>query len=159
MTDEEFLEFIKHDLKRIESDLKGFLEVYYPMLRSSWNPQNESDFIIGWLLGSKEQEYSSLYYNKHNQRMGQEFLYRIHQEITSKKQQIQKEVRTYLEEKSALFSAVSRWPSSSSCRCFCGSVLAANSSFSTMSSNIRLLSRNGSSKGLTMAVAASTWTR
>jgi len=55
MKDEDFFEFVKHDLKGIKSDLKGFLEVYYPMLRSSWNPQNESDFIIGWLLGSKEQ--------------------------------------------------------------------------------------------------------
>jgi len=64
MNDEEFFEFVKHDLKGIESDLIGFLEVYYPMLRSSWNPQNESDFIIGWLLGSKEQEYSAGYYNK-----------------------------------------------------------------------------------------------
>ncbi len=48
MKDEEFFEYIKHDLKRIESDLIGFLEVYCPMLRSSWNPQNETDFIIGW---------------------------------------------------------------------------------------------------------------
>ncbi len=101
MKDEDFFEFVKHDLKRIESDLKGFLEVYYPMLRSSWNPQNESDFIIGWLLGSKEQEYSTAYYNKHNQRLGQELLYRIHQEITRHKQQIQKEVTAYLEAKSS----------------------------------------------------------
>ena len=101
MKDAEFFEFVKHDLKRIESDLKGFLEVYYPMLRSSWNPVNESDFIIGWLLGSKEQEYSTSYYNKHSQRMGQELLYRIHQEISSYKQQIQKKVSSYLEEKSS----------------------------------------------------------
>jgi len=59
MKDEEFFEFVKHDLKGIQSDLKGFLEVYYPMLRSSWNPQNESDFIIGWLLGSKEQDHKT----------------------------------------------------------------------------------------------------
>ena len=95
MKDEEFFEFVKHDLKGIESDLKGFLEVYYPMLRSSWNPQNESDFIIGWLLGSKEQEYSTAYYHKNNQRLGQELLYRIHQEITHQKQQIQKVVTGY----------------------------------------------------------------
>ena len=100
MKDEEFFEFVKHDLKRIKSDLKGFLEVYYPMLRSSWNPQSESDFIIGWLLGSKEQEYSTSYYDKYNQRLGQELLYRIHQEITSHKQQIQEEVTAYLEDKS-----------------------------------------------------------
>jgi len=43
MKDEDFFEFVKHDLKGIASDLKGFLEVYYPMLRSSWKPQNESD--------------------------------------------------------------------------------------------------------------------
>ena len=101
MKDEEFFEFVKHDIKRIESDLKGFLEVYYPMLRSSWNPKNESDFIIGWLLGSKEQEYSNEYYQKNNQRLGQELLYRIHQEITSYKQQIKQKVMTYLEEKSS----------------------------------------------------------
>jgi len=101
MKDADFFEFVKHDLKRIESDLKGFLEVYYPMLRSSWNPQNETDFIIGWLLGSKGQEYSTTYYQKHNQRMGQELLYRIHQEISRYKQQIQKEVATYLEGKSS----------------------------------------------------------
>src|SRR3972149_1671899 len=75
MNDEEFFEFVKHDLKGIEGDLNGFLEVYYPMLRSSWNPQNESDFIIGWLLGSKEQEYSTTYFHKHNKR--QEFLDKI----------------------------------------------------------------------------------
>jgi hypothetical protein len=101
VNNEDFFEYVKHDLKRIEGDLKGFLEVYYPMLRSSWNPQNESDFIIGWLLGSKEQEYSNEYYHKHNQRLGQELLYRIHQEITCYKQQIQKEVTVYLEEKSS----------------------------------------------------------
>jgi len=101
MKNEEFFEFVKHDLKGIESDLKGFLEVYYPMLRSSWNPQNESDFIIGWLLGSKEQEYSTAYYHKNNQRLGQELLYRIHQEITHKKHQIQKVVEAYLEDKSS----------------------------------------------------------
>jgi phage terminase large subunit-like protein len=100
MKDADFFEFVKHDLKRIESDLKGFLEVYYPMLRSSWNPHNESDFIIGWLLGSKEQEYSTAYYHKINQRMGQELLFRIHQEITQHKQQIQKEVTMYLDTKS-----------------------------------------------------------
>lgn len=100
MKDEEFFEYVKHDLKRIKSDLKGFLEVYYPMLRSSWNPQNESDFIIGWLLGSKEQEYSTAYYHKHNQRLGQELLYRIHQEITIQREQIQQEVASYLERKS-----------------------------------------------------------
>lgn len=70
------------------------------MLRSSWNPQNESDFIIGWLLGSKEQEFSTAYYNKNSQRLGQESLYRLHQEITRYKQQIQKEVASYLENKS-----------------------------------------------------------
>ena len=101
MKDEDFFEFVKHDLKRIESDLKGFLEIYYPMLRSSWNPQNESDFIIGWLLGSKEQEYSAGYYHKHKQRLGQELLYRIHQEITHYKEQIQKDVTSYLDEKSS----------------------------------------------------------
>ena len=100
MNDEDFFEFVKHDLKGIKSDLQGFLEVYYPMLRSSWNPQNESDFIIGWLLGSKEQEYSNTYSHKYNQRLGHELLYRIHQEITCHKQQIQKEVRAYLEGKS-----------------------------------------------------------
>ena len=100
MKDEDFFEFVKHDLKRIESDLKGFLEVYYPMLRSSWNPKNESDFIIGWILGSKEQEYSTEYFKKSNQRLGQELLYRIHQEITLHKQQILNEVTKYLEEKS-----------------------------------------------------------
>ena len=101
MKDADFFEFVEHDLKRIESDLKGFLEVYYPMLRSSWNPQNESDFIIGWLLGSKGQEYSTSYFHKYNQRMGQELLFRIHQEISRYKQQIHKEVTFYLEEKSS----------------------------------------------------------
>jgi hypothetical protein len=101
MNNEEFFEFVKHDLKGIESDLKGFLEVYYPMLRSSWNPQNETDFIIGWLLGRKEPESSTAYYNKNKHRLGQELLYRIHQEITHQKQQIQKVVVTYLEEKSS----------------------------------------------------------
>lgn len=70
MTDSDFFEFVKHDLKGVANDLIGFLEVYYPMLRSSWNPQNESDFIIGWLLGSKEQEYSVEYHNKHGQTWG-----------------------------------------------------------------------------------------
>jgi hypothetical protein len=101
MKDAEFFEIVQHDLKRIESDLKGFLEVFYPMLRSSWNPQNESDFIIGWLLGSKGQEFSTSYYQKNNQRIGQELLHRIHQEISRYKQQIQKEVTRYLEEKSS----------------------------------------------------------
>ncbi len=100
MADEEFIEFVKHDLKRIQSDLRGFLEIYYPMLRSSWNPQSESDFIIGWLLGSKEQEYSTVYHQKNNQRLGQELLYRIHQEITNQKKSIQKAISGYLEEKS-----------------------------------------------------------
>jgi hypothetical protein len=100
LNDQEFFEFVKHDLKRIESDLKGFLDVYYPMLRSSWNPQNESDFIIGWILGSKEQEYSAAYYRKHGQAWGQEFLYMVHQELSSKKNLIQKQVTAYLEEKS-----------------------------------------------------------
>jgi phage terminase large subunit-like protein len=101
MKDADFFVFIQNDLKRIESDLKGFLEVYYPMLRSSWNPQNESDFIIGWLLGSKEQEYSTTYHHKYNQRMGQELLFRLHQEITRNKEKIQKVVTAYLEEKSS----------------------------------------------------------
>ena len=101
MKDAEFFEFVKHDLKGIESDLKGFLEVYYPMLRSSWNPQNESDFIIGWLLGSKEQEYSQSYYSKNNERIGQELLYRIHQEISNQKNDIKSKVTQYLEEKTA----------------------------------------------------------
>ncbi len=100
MADKEFIEFVKHDLKRIQSDLKGFFEVYYPMLRASWNPKNESDFITGWLLGSKEQEYSSIYNQKNNQRMGQELLYHIHQEITNQKKIIQKAISDYLEEKS-----------------------------------------------------------
>jgi len=100
MKDEEFFEFVKHDLKGIESDLNGFLEVYYPMLRSSWNPKNESDFIIGWLLGSKEQEYSTEYFHKSNQRLGQELLYRIHQEITNQRERIQNKVTSYLEKKS-----------------------------------------------------------
>ncbi len=99
MNDEEFFEFVKHDLKGIEGDLNGFLEVYYPMLRSSWNPQSESDFIIGWLLGSKGQEYSATYFHKHSKRLGMELLYRIHQEITRNKEQIQKRVTAYLEEK------------------------------------------------------------
>jgi hypothetical protein len=101
MKDEEFFETVSHDLKGLNNDLKGFLEVYYPMLRSSWNPQNESDFIIGWLLGSKEQEYTTSYYQKNKQRLGQELLYRIHQEITHQKQLIQKEIAAYLEEKSS----------------------------------------------------------
>ncbi len=100
MNDSEFFEFVKHDLKGIESDLMGFLEVYYPMLRSSWNPQNETDFIIGWLLGSKEQEYSSVYRHKHGQSWGRELLYRVHQEITGKKDLVKTQVAAYLEEKS-----------------------------------------------------------
>ena len=101
MKDEDFFEFVKDDLKRIDSDLKGFLEVYYPMLRASWKPENESDFIMGWLLGSKEQEYSTEYFNKNNLRLGQELLFRIHQEISNQKQQIQKVVTGYLEAKSS----------------------------------------------------------
>ncbi len=100
MKEEEFFEFVKHDLKGIKSDLNGFLEVYYPMLRSSWNPQNESDFIIGWLLGSKEQEYSVAYFKKNNQRLGHESLYRLHRELANQKQEIQKQVTEYLENKS-----------------------------------------------------------
>lgn len=101
MKEEEFFEYVKHDLKGIKSDLKGFLEVYYPMLRSSWNPQNESDFILGWLLGSKEQEYSAAYFKKINQRLSHESLYRLHRELANQKQEIQKEVTEYLENKSA----------------------------------------------------------
>lgn len=101
MNDEEFFEFVKHDLRRIEGDLKGFLQIYYPMLRSSWNPQNESDFIIGWLLGSKAQEYSNTYYEKMHQRLAHELLYRIHLEISQYKQKIQKEIDSYLEETSS----------------------------------------------------------
>ncbi len=99
MNDEEFFEFVKHDLTGIEGDLNGFLEVYYPMLRSSWNPQHEYDFIIGWFLGSKEQEYSTTYFHKNGKRLGMELLYRIHQEITHNKERIQKRVTGYLEEK------------------------------------------------------------
>jgi hypothetical protein len=55
-----------------------------------------------WLVtGSKGQEYSTSYFQKRNQRLGQELLYRIHQEISNYKQQIQKEVGAYLEEKSS----------------------------------------------------------
>ena len=99
MSDEEFFEFVKHDLNGIVADLDGFLHVYYPMLRSSWSPQNELDFIVGWLLGSKEQEYSAAYYQKHKQRMGQELLYRIHLEITNYKNEVKDKVTQYLEEK------------------------------------------------------------
>lgn len=101
MNDQEFLEYIKYDLKRVESDLKGFLEVYYPMLRTSWNPENESDFIIGWILGSKEGEYSEGYRKKYGQAWGQEFLFLVHQEIRSKKSILEKEITRYLEEKSS----------------------------------------------------------
>ena len=31
----EFLEYVKNDLKGIKADLKGFLEVYYPMMKAS----------------------------------------------------------------------------------------------------------------------------
>jgi len=41
------------------------------------------------------------YEHKNNQRLGQELLYRIHQEITHQKQQIRKIVEAYLEEKSS----------------------------------------------------------
>ena len=101
MSSRDFIEYVKNDLNGISGDIKGFLEIYYPMLRSSWNPQNESDFIIGWLLGSKEQEYSTKYYNEQAQRLGQELLFRIHQEITQYKQQIQKAVAEYLDAKSS----------------------------------------------------------
>jgi len=47
-----------------------------------WNPENKTDLIIGWLLGSEEQEYFSGYYEKHKVRLGKESLYRIHQEIS-----------------------------------------------------------------------------
>ena len=96
MSDEEFFEIIKHDLEGIEGDIDGFLQVYYPMLRSSWNPHNEVDFIIGWLLGSKEQEYSATYYNKHKQKLGQELLYQMHLEITNHKERIKKKVEASL---------------------------------------------------------------
>ena len=56
------MEFVKNDLKRISADLKGFIEVYYPMLKASWNPENERDFILGWFIGSKEHEYSASFY-------------------------------------------------------------------------------------------------
>ena len=41
MSSREFLEYVKNDLKGIKADLKGFLEVYYPMIMASWHPKNE----------------------------------------------------------------------------------------------------------------------
>ena len=40
MSTRTFMEFVKNDLKRISADLKGFIEVYYPMLKASLNPEN-----------------------------------------------------------------------------------------------------------------------
>ena len=74
MSSREFLEYVKNDLKGIKADLKGFLEVYYPMIMASWHPKNETDFILGWIIGSKEQEYSNEYYKKYNQRLHHELL-------------------------------------------------------------------------------------
>ena len=93
----EFLEYVKNDLKGIKADLKGFLEVYYPMIMASWHPKNETDFILGWIIGSKEQEYSNEYYKKYNQRLHHELLYEIHQQITEHKEHLLKEITNNLD--------------------------------------------------------------
>jgi hypothetical protein len=93
------MEFIKNDLKQISSDLSGFLEVYYPMLKASWNPENEYDFILGWFIGSKEQEYSNSFYSKYGQRMYHELLFEIQREISNHKDELHKAIIDYLGKK------------------------------------------------------------
>lgn len=93
------MEFITNDLKRISYDLKGFLEIYYPMLKASWNPENEHDFILGWFIGSKEQEYSTSFYEKCGERIHHELLFEIQREISKYKQDLHNTVVEYLEKK------------------------------------------------------------
>jgi hypothetical protein len=93
------MEFVKNDLKRISADLKGFIEVYYPMLKASWNPENERDFILGWFIGSKEQEYSASFYEKYGQRMYHELLFEIQREISQRKGELNRIILDYLDNK------------------------------------------------------------
>jgi hypothetical protein len=99
MSTRTFMEFVKNDLKQISADLKGFIEVYYPMLKASWNPENEHDFILGWFIGSKEQEYSTSFYEKYGQRMYHELLFEIQREISQHKEELNRIILDYLDNK------------------------------------------------------------
>lgn len=97
MSHQEFLEYVRHDLKHIVADLKGFLEVYYPMLKATHHPQNEHDFILGWMVGSKEQEYSTAFYNKYNERIYHELLFEIQREIAGQKKELADAISEHLD--------------------------------------------------------------
>jgi hypothetical protein len=99
MSSREFIEFVSHDLKHIVADLKGFLEVYYPMLQAIYNPQNESDFILGWVIGSKEQEYSQSYYAKYGKRIHHELLFEVQREILKHKEELLESTSAHLNKK------------------------------------------------------------
>ncbi|MGQ0376605.1 MAG: hypothetical protein ACT4OW_03765, partial [Nitrososphaerota archaeon] len=99
MSTRTFMEFVINDLKQISADLKGFVEVYYPMLKASWNPENEHDFILGWFIGSKEQEYSTSFYEKYGKRMYHELLFEVQREISQHKTELHKIIMDYLEKK------------------------------------------------------------
>jgi len=85
---------------------KSIPDFYFKTLTSRkqplWNPKNKTDLVIGWLLGSEEQEYFSGYYDKHKVRPGKESLYRIHQEISQHKDEVKRKVTEYLEEKTSM---------------------------------------------------------
>jgi len=97
--DKDFFEYVENDLKHIASDLSGFLNVYYPMLKSTWMPKEESDFILGWMIGTKEQEYSMFYYTKYKRKMGERALFELHKCINAQKEQLKSAVAIYLEKK------------------------------------------------------------
>lgn len=99
MSTRTFMEFVQNDLKRISYDLKGFLDVYYPMLKASWSPENEHDFILGWFIGSKEQEYSTSFYEKYGQRMYHELLFEVQREISKHKVELHNVVTEFLNKK------------------------------------------------------------
>ena len=96
MSNRDFLEYVKNDLNGISGDILGFLEVYYPMLKATWNPSSETDFILGWLLGNKEQEYSNHFYEKTGQRIYHELLFEIQREIKNHKDKIIETVENHL---------------------------------------------------------------
>ena len=95
----DFIEFVQNDLKRIVYDLKGFLDVYYPMLKATWSPENEHDFIVGWIIGSKEQEYSTSFYTKYGQRMYHELIFEVQREINKHKEDLSNAITEYLNKK------------------------------------------------------------
>lgn len=92
-----FINDIRNDLQVIVTELPNMLGEHYDHLRITWRPENEFDFILGWVIGNIESRYPQVYQERFRIVMPQEVFFRVTRVISERRDEIENVIQGFID--------------------------------------------------------------